>query len=96
MTFFKYETSERWHVKKEKSKETARLTGVKNQLGTFFSLEPHGSSNSKPDVPKIYGLQLQNYKIKFSGKAVATGDGSLQQPLMQAVNSRGQQNWVRY
>lgn len=48
-----------------------------------------GSSNAKPQVQKIYGLTLQNRKIKFSGNAVATVDGSLQQPLMQAINSQG-------
>lgn len=50
---------------------------MKNQLGTFCFLEPHDSSASKPQVQKIYGLKLQNYKIKFSGNAVATVNGSL-------------------
>lgn len=77
-----------------KGRQTNRC---EKQTWHFFSpLEPHGSFNSKPQVQKIYGLKLQNYKIKFPANAVATGDGSLQQPLMQAINSQGEQNWVRY
>lgn len=95
--FFQVQTVRGWHAKKEKNAGKAKLTGVKNKVSTFFvPLEPHGSSNSKPQVQKIYGLKLQNYKIKFSGNVARTGDGPLQQPLMQAINPQGGQKWVRY
>lgn len=68
-------------------KEKKRMEGGQStqawkiNLALLSFLELHGSSNSKPQVQKIYGLKLQDYEIKFSWNAVATVNGSLQQPL---------------